>query len=84
MKGANLMSNVYILVEERETSVACKIHGVWDNREKACAEMVRVIKQNPLFNEKSNVDVEEGIAESDPDYCDEEYCNYSIDEYLVL
>ena len=78
------MSKVYILVEEREASVACKIHGGWDSKEKACEEMIRVIKQNPFFDEKSNVDIEEGIAESDPNYCDEEYCNYSIDEYLVL
>lgn len=78
------MSKVYILVEERETSVACKIHGVWDSREKACTEMLRIIKHNIFFNEKSNVDIEKGIAESDPDYCDEEYCNYSVDEYLVL
>lgn len=78
------MGKVYVLVEERETSVACKIHGVWANREKACAEMLRIIKHNAFFNEKSNINIEEGIAESDPDYCDEEYCNYSVDEYLVL
>lgn len=78
------MNKVYILVEERETSVDCRIHGVWDSREKACAEMLHIIEHNTLFNEKSNVDIEEGTAESDPDYCDEEYCNYSVDEYLVL
>lgn len=78
------MNKVYILVEERETSVDCRIHGVWDNREKACAEMLHIIEHNTLFNEKSKVDIKEGIAESDPDYCDEEYCNYSVDEYLVL
>ncbi len=78
------MSKVYILVEERETSVACRIHGVWGSKEKACAEMLRIINENSLFNAKSNVDIEEGIAESDPDYCDEEYCNYSVDEYVVL
>lgn len=78
------MLKVYALVEERETSIACQIHGIWENREKACNEMLRIIKENSLFNEKSKVDIKEGIAESDPDYCDDEYCNYSIDEYLVL
>ena len=78
------MSKVYVLVEERETSVACQIHGIWDSREKACAAMLHIVEKNGLFNEKSKVDIDEGIAESDPDYCDEEYCNYSIDEYYVM
>ena len=39
---------------------------------------------NVIFNEKSRIDLVEGIAESDPIYCDEVYCNYSIDEYPVL
>lgn len=78
------MSNVYVLVEERETSVACQIHGIWDSKEKACAAMMQKVKANKLFSEKSKVDINEGVAESDPEYCDEEYCNYSVDEYCIM
>ena len=78
------MSKVYVLVEEREDSVACKIHGIWRERESACNEMLCITKENALFNEKSRIDLIEGIAESDPIYCDDEYCNYSINEYSVL
>ena len=78
------MSKVYVLVEEREDSVACQIHGIWWKRECACNELLCITKENALFNEKSRIDLVEGIAESDPIYCDEVYCNYSIDEYPVL
>lgn len=78
------MRKVYVLVEERETSVACKIHGIWDSKEKACAVMMQEVVANALFNEKSKVDINEGVAESDPEYCDEEYCNYSVDEFSVM
>jgi hypothetical protein len=77
------MSNVYVLVEERENSVACRIHGVWNSRENACQEMMKMVKSNELFTERSIVNIEEGSAESDPDYCEEEYCNYSVDEYQI-
>lgn len=78
------MSKVYVLVEERETSVACQIHGIWSDRKKACDEMIRIIEKNELFTANSKIDIHEGVAESDPDYLDEIYCNYSIDEYSVL
>lgn len=78
------MKHVYILVEERETSVSCCIHGVWTKREDACKEMIKSIKNNNLYTEKSKVDLNHGIAESDPDYCENEYCNYSVIKYDVL
>lgn len=78
------MNNVYVLVEEREDSVACKIHGIWEVREDACRKMLQLVSDNAMFSEKSYVSTENGIAESDPDYCDEEYCNYSINKYPVL
>ncbi len=77
------MNNVYVLVEERENSVACRIHGIWSNREMACKEMLKMIESNILFSERSRVSLEEGSAESDPEYCDDEYCNYSVDEYQI-
>lgn len=78
------MEQVYVLTEERETSVSCRICGVWRSREDACEEMQRNIKENPLFTEESRIDLDLGIAESTPDYCEEEYCNYSVLEYEIL
>ena len=78
------MPKVYILAEEREDSVACRVHGVWRERKDACKEMLRAVKDNDLFTEESKIDIEEGRAESDPNYCEEEYCNYSINEYSLL
>ena len=42
------MSNVYVLVEERENSVACRIHGVWNSRENACQEMMKMVKSTRI------------------------------------
>lgn len=78
-----MSSNVYVLVEERENSVACRIHGVWNSREKACQGMMKMVKANELFSEQSIVNIEEGNAESDPDYCEEKYCNYYINEFQI-
>lgn len=78
------MSKVYVLVEERETSVACRICGIWSKRKKACDAMLHIVKNNNLYTENSKIDIVKGMAESDPNYCDEEYCNYSIEEYPVL
>lgn len=73
----------YVLVEERESSTLCFIHGVWKNKNDACLEMLNNINNNYLYNEKSKIDIAEGIAESDPDYFEERYCNYSVIEFEV-
>ena len=77
------MKFVYILVEEREASVSCRICGVWKKRENACEEMLQNIRDNHLFTKESKVSLDLGIEESDTDYCQEEYCNYSILKYEV-
>lgn len=75
------MIPVYILLEERESSELCSIHGVWNDKKEACKEMIKHIEENELYTEKSKVDYDEGTAESDPEYCDDEYSNYSVIQF---
>lgn len=74
---------VYVLVEERESSTSCFIHGVWMKKEDACIEMIKNIRNNTLYNTKSNINIADGLAESDPDYSEDEYCNYTVIEFYV-
>ena len=77
------MEYVYILLEERESSVQCCFKGVWKSWDSACNEMLRLINENELFSEGSKIDVEAGIAESDPNYTFDKYCNYTVLKSLL-
>ena len=41
--GKKYMEKVYILYEERENSQLCGIRGVWGEKEKAIAQMKKLI-----------------------------------------
>ena len=46
--GKKYMEKVYILYEERENSQLCGIRGVWGEKEKAIAQMKKLILSNNL------------------------------------
>ncbi len=77
------MSKVYILHEERESSIDCKVIGAWGSRSVVCQVLKDIINNNDLFNENSFIDLEHGTAESDPYYNNEKYCNYNIFEFEI-
>ena len=82
MKG-EFMNKVFILYEERETSQYCNIKGVWNSKEAAIMQMKRLIGTNSLYSDQSIINSEDGYAESDPMYNEENYSNYYVKEFEV-
>lgn len=74
------MKKVFVLLQERETSIECKMIGVFEKRESANRKAESLICKNELYDENSNLDFENGLLESDPNYESDEYCNYLIIE----
>ncbi|MCI8332777.1 MAG: hypothetical protein HFE78_08140 [Clostridiales bacterium] len=72
------MHKVYVLYEERESSQMCRIKGVWSSKEDAIIQMQNEIHHNSLYSEYSHIDINAGIAQSDPTYSEEVYSDYSI------
>lgn len=72
------MDIVYIVYEERENSQHCGIRGVWATRENAINHMRMLIQENELYSDYSEINFEEGYAESDPMYTEDAYSNYYI------
>lgn len=77
------MSEIFIIYEERESSPLCGVRGIFSTREAAVKKMRQLISNNPLYTEYSETDFEEATSESDPQYEEEEYSNYSILKYSV-
>ena len=78
--GKKYMEKVYILYEERENSQLCGIRGVWGEKEKAIAQMKKLILYNNLYTEYSAINYEKGYAESDPMYSEDVYSNYYVQQ----
>lgn len=72
------MKTVYIITMECENSVDCCVYGVWKKYENAVEKLKKLVSENANFNEESFIDYEEGIAQSDPEYCEDEYTDYKI------
>ena len=72
------MESIFVVQEERESSPLWKVVGVWKNKKDAEIAVMDLVKNNGLYNENSNIALDVGYTESDPNYNKEEYCNYSI------
>ena len=81
LEGRQDMKTVYILYEERESSQLCNIKGVWNTKELAVEQMRKEINNNSLYSDYSMIDFEKGFSQSDPNYCDEMYSDYSIKRF---
>lgn len=75
------MDKVFVLYEERENSQYCSIKGVWNSKMAAIMQMHRLISMNNLYSEHSTINLEDGCAESDPMYNEEQYSNYYVKEF---
>ncbi|MCR5722208.1 MAG: hypothetical protein K6G72_07695 [Lachnospiraceae bacterium] len=73
-------SNVFALFMERETSQACRVIGVWKDKSEAIGAMKNMAEEDELYSSDSRIDVENGIAQSDPTYSEEVYSDYRVDE----
>ncbi len=77
------MKKIYILYEERESSQLCGIKGVWNSKEEAINHMQEEIRNNSLYSDYSEINLQKGHSQSDPTYCEEMYSDYSIKSYDV-
>ncbi len=81
MKKMNdIKKTVFILYEEREESQLCGIRGAWNDRQAALKSLEKCVLQNVLYTEDSIVDIDNGIAKSDPTYSEGAYSDYTIKE----
>ena len=78
VERSDWMESIFVVQEERESSPLCKVVGVWKNKKDAEIAVMDLVKNNGLYNENSNIALDVGYTESDPNYNKEEYCNYSI------
>ena len=69
---------IYIIEEEHSSGVDCCTHGSWEEEEKALNEFKKLVEKDKDFGENSSVNYEEGIAESDPEYTEDDYTIYKV------
>jgi hypothetical protein len=77
------MSEVFVIQEERESSEKCNVIDAFRDWKSAISRLNSLIEANDLFNSDSIINLQNGIAESDPLYNEEEYCNYRIIKFDV-
>lgn len=77
------MNKIYIIFLETEDSTKYKIYGAWKDKNSARGTLKELVEKDKLFNKKSNINLEKGIAESDPEYNEENYHLYVIKEFVL-
>lgn len=77
------LEKIFVLYEERENSQSCGIRGAYATKEQAMLHMRKLIEVNKLYTVISQINVEDGWAESDPMYNEEQYSNYYIQELTL-
>lgn len=77
---------IYIITEEHENSTDCCVHGAWMDFDSAVDKMKDLIEENESsnFNEKSYIDYDEGVAQSDPEYNSESYTDFKVEKLPIL
>lgn len=79
------VTEVYIIYKESSDFCQCGVCGAFSNYNTAKKALMDYVNEDLMFsdNYKKEIDLDKGVAKSDPNYDDEDFVTYRIEKYEI-